>query len=146
MSAISRAFLDLPELRPYFYDSEDASDLRGKNLILHLRVEAMCEMLFDHAEVVLEQPKTMGPLGESYEQYFCDLVRSSPALRTYWQKRRQWYVPRLQTFFDEVVNETLLTSAAPKPLGAGMPTDLTTEPSGSDCVPEPTNGRKEQAL
>jgi hypothetical protein len=105
MSTISRTFLDLPELRPYFYAGKDASDLPAVNPNLDSRVRAMCEMLVDHAEVILERPDVMGELGESYERYFCDLLRSSPALRSYWQERRNWYIPKLQKLFDDTVKE-----------------------------------------
>jgi hypothetical protein len=104
MSAISRTFLELPELRPYFYEGKDASNLTAADPVLNSRLLAMCEMLFDHAEVVLAPPRMMGSLGESYERYFCDLVCSSPVLRTYWRARREWYVPALQTLVDEVVD------------------------------------------
>ena len=102
MSAISRSFLDMPELRPYFYDCEDDSNLKEKPE-LYSRVNIMCEMLFDHIEMIVEQPKVMGLVGESYERYFDDLLHSSPALQNYWQKNRSWYVPRLQRFVDEVL-------------------------------------------
>ena len=103
MSGISQIFLQLPELRPYFYDGRDNADLATTDPTLDARVQSMCEMLFDHAEVVLERPRVMGALGDSYERYFCDLVTRSPAMREYWRERRDWYVPAIQALFDGVL-------------------------------------------
>lgn len=109
MASITQTFLELPELRPYFYDGRDPADLSSTDPLLHARVQAMCEMLFDHAEVVLARPQVMGSLGESYRAYFCDLVSHSLALQDYWRKRRHWYIASLQEIFDGVVNRAVTT-------------------------------------
>jgi hypothetical protein len=103
MASITETFLEYPELRPYFYGSQNLQKPSSSDQLMHCRVQAMCEMLFDHAEVVLTQPSIMGDLGRSYEGYFRDLVTHSPALKNYWRKRRNWYIHDLQKIFDPIV-------------------------------------------
>lgn len=104
MSSINEKFLEYPELRPYFYaDQALSGGSDPTSTATGARVNSMCELLFDHAEVVLGRPHIMGTLGESYQAYFCDLIEHSPAMRDYWRIRRQWYVAPLRQIFDAAV-------------------------------------------
>jgi hypothetical protein len=115
MASITEKFLEHPEIRPYFYEDSRLDEEHPSFAVVNAKIKVMCEMLFDHAEVVLARPNVMGALGESYQAYFCDLVSHSPALQEYWRTRRNWYVAPLQQIFDEVVITGVPGGAQPVP-------------------------------
>lgn len=97
MSDIERLFFENPELRPYFYDDKEL-DHKGKDAD---RVCILAEMFVDFMDNAMVQSNLL----ESYEwtgweDYFRDIYKSSPAIRSYWREHRQWYSDLLGGVLD----------------------------------------------
>jgi hypothetical protein len=97
MLDIDRIFFDNPELRPFFYeDCAVPTDAR-----LFARVNILAEMMVDFMDNAMVQ----GSLLEGYEwteweSYFCDMYRTSPAIRDFWHTNRHWYSELLGDILD----------------------------------------------
>jgi hypothetical protein len=115
MHSLSRIMLEHPELRPCFYEGasvpKDDPD-RSRTLVL-------AEMFVDFISLTLTN-SVLFPQDEiaGWDNYFCDLMRSSPAIQEYWATHREWYEARVQGLLDEVLEECRLRHAGDRPTPA----------------------------
>lgn len=113
---ISQAFLDFPELRPYFYEGKacPATDVN------YHRVMVVCEMHLDFFDsftddYVYKLPD-MARGAKSrilWDNYFRDTFATSPALRQYARNQQDWYSMDFTQYFGPEDEAEL---AAPSPL------------------------------
>jgi len=102
MQDISKLFMEWPELRCYFYEG-CAPPHEGE---LKVRVQIMSEMLVDFMGFTLNTYDHLSVDEKNgWTSYFADVARSSPALRSYWRDRREWYEQPVQELLDPIVSE-----------------------------------------
>lgn len=93
MFSVNQVFIDHPELRPYFYDGENA-DERNPD---YARILAVAERILDYFSYILilsyRYPRLWPPnwWASLMEERFV----SSPAMREHLRKTRELYVPEL---------------------------------------------------
>jgi hypothetical protein len=97
--ALDRVFLDLPELRPYFYEGKDLDEADP----LYPKVEAVADMHLDVYGYGLSyricfpdqyhHPK-------AYEHCVRDMLAQSPVMRRRLEKKAAWFAPELRELLN----------------------------------------------
>ncbi|ADP81085.1 hypothetical protein [Pseudofrankia inefficax] len=85
---LSEAFLEYPELRPYFYDRKElSSDDASAN-----RVLAMAEMMLDACEWVLQGRYKLSKYDRAgWESYARHMLENSPVMRANLAEHSDWH-------------------------------------------------------
>ena len=88
---LDKAFLQSPELRPYFYDGKDIDT----DDPLYPKAQQMAEYMLDTFDSVLEHkayfPGTGGTPHVGWARWFYDSFDRSPILGKYIETNRRWY-------------------------------------------------------
>jgi hypothetical protein len=101
MLQINRLFIDRPLLRPYFYGEQELTDESPEE---RERVEATAELFINFTDNVLTQmPLLPSNLAEPWRTYFGSVTTSSPVLREFWQRRREWYSEEMRALLDPLI-------------------------------------------
>ena len=101
MLQINRLFIDRPSLRPYFYGEQELTDESPEE---RERVEATAELFINFIDNVLTQmPLLPSNLAEPWRTYFSGVITSSPVLREFWQRRREWYSEEMRALLDPLI-------------------------------------------
>jgi hypothetical protein len=88
LQEIDLLFVHNPELRPYFYDNKPLP----ANWRDYHQVMAVAELLVDFMDNVVTQSYAMpDDHAQVWYDYFECQYHSSPAIREYWKKNRDWY-------------------------------------------------------
>ena len=93
--ALDRAFLDHPELRPYFYGGKDLD----KSDPLYARVEAVAEMHLDVFDYNLHHRRLFPNeyhFPEGNENFVREMLAQSPIMRRHLEKNAAWFSPELR--------------------------------------------------
>ncbi|QHT55028.1 hypothetical protein GXP71_02290 [Cellulomonas sp. H30R-01] len=88
---IDHQFVEHPELRPYFYQGREPSDV---DATLSARVDAMAELMLDCFECIWDIRKTYSAADRiSWGHYILDMLGTSPAMQRMFAERRpqDWY-------------------------------------------------------
>jgi hypothetical protein len=111
MLLINRLFIDRPLLRPYFYGEQELTDESPEE---RERVEATAELFINFMDNVLTQmPLLPSNLADPWRTYFGSVTTSSPVLREFWERRREWYSEEMRALLDPLIV---------RPEQAGVPT------------------------
>lgn len=98
MLQITRLFVDRPLLRPYFYGEQELTDESPEE---RERVEATAELFINLIDNVLTQmPLLPSNLADPWRTYFASVTTSSPVLREFWMRRREFYSEEMQALLD----------------------------------------------
>lgn len=99
MAALTRTFLEYPELRPFIYDgAEPPADPRER-----ARVDALAELYVDFTALTLNNLQLLpDDQHEGWRAYFRDLGERSPAIRAYYLRNREWYEDHVRDVLDPV--------------------------------------------
>lgn len=104
---LSKLIIQKPEVRPYLYDNLPMpdKDARDYNLVL-----SFCVFYLDFFDHVLTMEE-ISPLGtqwtkENWENWICDMFKSSPSLRQVHINERSWFVDKLSELANVNLNET----------------------------------------
>jgi hypothetical protein len=98
MLQITRLFVDRPLLRPYFYGEQELADESPEE---RERVEATAELFINLIDNVLTQmPLLPSNLADPWRTYFASVTTSSPVLREFWMRRREFYSEEMQALLD----------------------------------------------
>jgi hypothetical protein len=101
MLQINRLFIDRPSLRPYFYGEQELTDESPEE---RERVEATAELFINLIDNVLTQmPLLPSNLAEPWRTYFGSVTTSSPVLREFWTRRREWYSEQMRALMDPLI-------------------------------------------
>jgi hypothetical protein len=101
MLQINRLFVDRPLLRPYFYGEQELTDESPEE---RERVEATAELFTNFIDNVLTQmPLLPSNLAEPWRIYFGSVTTSSPVLREFWKRRREWYSEEMRALLDPLI-------------------------------------------
>ena len=103
MASIDRLFVDLPHLRPFFYEGAPLPQAEPDRS----QVVGVAEMFIDFVDsYVVVQRVACGPDGVVREaldlwiRYFRDLAATSPAIRDVWLSSRKWYAQAVRDVLD----------------------------------------------
>lgn len=112
--AISRVFVDHPNLRPYFYNSKSL-DKADPNFDAVMAVAEMFLDFFDSFEdgYVYDLPGMAvgGEFRVLWERYFQDMFTLSPALCACAMERRGWYSEKTISYADSAIRAAHQTSS-----------------------------------
>jgi hypothetical protein len=101
MLQINRLFIDRPLLRPYFYGKQELTDESPEE---RERIEATAELFINFIDNVLTQmPLLPSNLADPWQTYFGSVTTSSPVLREFWQRRREWYSEEMRALLDPLI-------------------------------------------
>jgi hypothetical protein len=101
MLQINRLFVDQPSLRPYFYDELEPTEESPEE---RERIDAAAELFVNFIDNVLTQmPLLPGHLAQPWRTYFASVATSSPVLRDFWQRHREWYSDEMTAFLDPLM-------------------------------------------
>ena len=101
MLQINRLFVDRPSLRPYFYEEQELTDESPEELE---RIDATAELFVNLIDNVLTQmPLLPGHLAQPWRTYFASVITSSPVLREFWKRHREWYSEEMTAFLDPLM-------------------------------------------
>jgi hypothetical protein len=111
MLQINRLFIDRPLLRPYFYGEQELTDESPEE---RERVEATAELFTNFIDNVLTQlPLLPSNLAEPWRTYFTSVTTSSPVLREFWERRREWYSEEMRALLDPLMVRPEQTASLP---------------------------------
>jgi hypothetical protein len=118
MLQINRLFVDRPRLRPYFYGKQELTDASPEE---RERVEATAELFINFMDNVLTQmPLLPSNLAEPWRTYFSSVLTSSPVLRDFWTRRRDWYSEEMQALLDPLIVRPEQAATLPMRADEGM--------------------------
>ena len=101
MLQINRLFIDRPLLRPYFYGKQELTDESPEE---RERIEATAELFINFIDNVLTQmPLLPSNLADPWQTYFGSVTTSSPVLREFWERRREWYSEEMRALLDPLI-------------------------------------------
>jgi hypothetical protein len=101
MLQINRLFVDRPSLRPYFYEEQE---LDRESTEERKRIEATAELFISFIDNVLTQmPLLPSHLAQPWRTYFASVTTSSPALREFWKRHREWYSDEMKALLDPLM-------------------------------------------
>jgi hypothetical protein len=89
---LDRIFIEFPEVREHFYDNIEVGANAKKEH--YQRVEAVAEMHLDLFSYVLKSKKSFPdhyPYPETTEVWMRQMLGTSPAMRNYLKKHKDWY-------------------------------------------------------
>lgn len=105
---MNKIFLQHPDLRPYFYDKKDLSEVPDKDIHhTHHRIMIVAEYQLDYFDLLMTQLDYI-PTDEDSEEdkanwnkYFADSFANSPALCKRISLNPDWYMTRLVNISKE---------------------------------------------
>jgi hypothetical protein len=101
MLQINRLFVDQPLLRPYFYGEKELTDESPDE---RERVHATAELFINFIDNVLTQmPLLPSSLAEPWRTYFVSVTATSPVLRDFWNRRREFYSDEMRKLLDPLI-------------------------------------------
>ncbi len=115
MIEVNRFFADNRELKPYFFENATIKENHPK----YEKVISIAEMLLDYWDLIrvlelatpprIKQPWKGGTVyslpWKEWQAYFIEQYTSSPAIRRFWAKNREFYLPTLGDILDSLPNE-----------------------------------------
>jgi len=101
MMQINRLFVDRPSLRPYFYEDRELAEESPEE---RDRIDATAELFVNFIDNVLTQmPLLPGHLAQPWRTYFASVTTTSPVLREFWKRHREWYSEEMTVFLDPLM-------------------------------------------
>ena len=118
MLQINRLFIDRPVLRRYFYGEQGLTDESPEE---RERVEATAELFTNFIDNVLTQlPLLPSNLAEPWRTYFSSVTTSSPVLREFWKRRRDWYSEEMRALLDPLIVRSEQAASPPVKADEGV--------------------------
>lgn len=116
--SIMKFFAEHPELRPYFYDNKDLTQVA--NELERSKVLTAAEMVGGFMELVAMQLEEQTPEIQSrWKAYVVDAHNSSPALREHLASCAAWYADDLLRLIPPPLNEVVAEKTVDKPDASG---------------------------
>jgi hypothetical protein len=106
VEAITRLFIEYPEMRPYFYKGQPIDESH----VDHARAEAIAELLLDTLYTISEEARRGGVLrpgqraDPNAQAYVSDSFAQSPILVKFLTEHQSWYTEELVELMRQSVN------------------------------------------
>jgi hypothetical protein len=97
MISIDQFLIDRPRLRAELYGALAGDDAE----LTRQQTDGGAEMLVDMFDMVVSNGHHISePLGDGWRNYMRTVMQDSPAMREFWGRNQEWYMPALREILD----------------------------------------------